>query len=95
MKKHSIKIGKTYLNSGYINPKKDASLLLGNKDEEILILTHDKKQLACKINRTANKNGSARIQGGNILKEYIGKNYKLNDELEFEVLNANTIKIIK
>lgn len=95
MKKHQIKIGKTYLESGYINPRKEASLLLGNNDEELIIVTHDDNKLTCKINRTANKNGSARIQGGNDLKNYIGRSYKLNDLIEFDIINKNTIKIIK
>lgn len=96
MKIYKIKIGKTYYNAGYFNPGKEASIELGDKNEKLLLYFNKKKiDIDCKINRTSNKNGTVRIYGGNEFKKFIQDKYKLNEDLEFEILSKTEINFVK
>ncbi len=96
MKIYKIKIGNTYYKAGYFNTGKEASLELEYKSEKVLLYFNKKKiDIDSKINRTSNKNGTVRIYGGNKFKKFIQDNYKLNEDLEFEIISKTEINFVK
>ena len=96
MKFFKIKIGETYYKAGYFNTGKAASMELDCNSEKVLLYFNKKKiDVDSKINRTSNKNGTVRIYGGYEFKKFIQDNYKLNEDLEFEILSKTEINFIK
>lgn len=45
------------------------------------------------INRTANKNGTARIMGGKELRNWIKNNFKANDTMKVDIISPIEIRL--
>lgn len=84
----------TYYNNRYFNPGMAASHNLGNHNEVLKIILRDQGEINTSINRVINANGSIRFYGGNDWINFIQANFHLNEEIHFEVINLNTIRII-
>lgn len=91
----TVKIGETYYKYGYINPGIKASSLLGEHNEDIIIVIGEDKSVSIKgkINRTANQNGSVRIGAITELSKYYQENYEIGDIAILEIIDKNKIKI--
>lgn len=94
MNNYNITLGQTYYNKGTFNPKAEASMLIGNHGEQIKIILKDQGEITTSINRTANKNGSVRLNPGNVWLEFLHKNYVLGDILTFKVVSPDEIQIL-
>lgn len=90
-----ISLGQTYFNQGFFNVSREYSSLFGSDNTNIDIHLGENidKPLQGYINRTANKNGTPRIMGGKELKNWIIKNYKLNELLQVEIISPVAIRL--
>lgn len=94
MNNYSVLLGNTYFNNGYFNPGVDASNNLDDHNMSLKIILRNKGEMNTTINREINANGSVRFYGGNEWINFIQDNFHLNEEIHFEVINPNTIKIL-
>lgn len=94
MNNYSVILGITYFNKGYFNPGIVASHNIGNHGEPLRLILRNQDEIIININRTTNRNESVRIYGGRPLKTFIQNNFHLNEEMFFEVINPNTVRII-
>lgn len=75
-----IKLGKTYYQTGFINPGKLASDALGQHGQPIIVTLGSDVKMQSKINRTANSNGSVRLVGDNgKIAAWLQRNFKQGD----------------
>lgn len=95
MNNYSIILGITYFNKGYFNLGVVASHIIDNHGKPLKLILMNQGEILININRTANKNQSVRLYGGKPLINFIQTNFHLNEEMYFEVINPNTIRIYK
>lgn len=94
MNNYTVILGNTYFNNGYFNTGLNASHNLGNQNEPLKIILRNQGEINTVINREINTNGSVRFYGGNYWINFIKANFHLNEEIHFEIINPNTIRII-
>ncbi|MGO4921407.1 hypothetical protein [Maribacter spongiicola] len=90
----SIKIIKTYFNSGFININKKASKILGDRGST-LTLEYKDIQLQIPINRTSIGLDSVRLYKGQEMIDLITENFELNEEIKFQVINPLFVRLEK
>src|SRR5579871_3474474 len=90
-----ILLGQAYYNQGFFNINREHSQLFGGDNEMIEIQLGKKSDVTIQgyINRTANKNGTPRIMGGKELRDWIKKNFKLNDVMKVDVISPIAIRL--
>ena len=97
--KFSIKLGKTYYHQGFFNISKQNSDKFSSDKTTIELQLGDNPKNIIKgyINRTANRNATPRIMVlkpfKEPFKEWIHKNYNLNDILKVDILSNVKIKL--
>jgi len=91
----SIKLGKVYWKTGFMNPGIGVSNLFGKHGEPIVIqLGWNGTTVIKKINRIANTNGSPRIYGGKPVSDWWQRHFKFEDTVQACILNPNHIVLL-
>jgi len=91
----SIKLGKTYWNTGFMNPGVKVSKFLGEHEQPILIeLGKGGKTVPSKIDRTANLNRSPRIYGGGQVRDWWQRHFSEGDTVTACILNPRHIVLL-
>ncbi len=88
-------LGQAYYNQGFFNVAQEYASLFGPDKAaiEILLGKNTNKAVHGYINRTANKNGTPRIMGGQELKHWIQENYRFNDVVKVDVLSLVSVRL--
>ena len=87
-----VRLGVTYYEGGFFNVSVNYEHLFATDGQPITI--HFGNNIwTDSINRTANRNGTPRIFGRNLLRDWFQANFKLNDMITVEVINQNSIRI--
>lgn len=94
MNNYQITLGQTYYNCGFFNIGVAASHLLGEDGENLILILRNERELSVRINRIINNNASVRLYGGNQLLLFIQRNFLQNDIMQFQIVNANLIRIL-
>lgn len=89
LKTFNILLGHAYYNQGFFNVGRENSELLGidNATINIQLGSIGGTMILGYINRTANKNGTARIMGGKELRNWIKINFKANDTMKVDIIS--------
>lgn len=92
----TILLAATYYRQGIVNPGVDASKHLGNNGDPLRITFSDgRTPVISKINRTANRNGSVRVIGGNAqIAEWFQDHFKEGDVLNGLVVDEHTLCLL-
>ena len=85
-----IKIGNPWSIMEICGGQKHSLSFLPLEGAEIILKPRNKKEILCKLVNNPNK----RILSNVELKDYIQKNFKIGDFLEFEMVNTNEMKIL-
>lgn len=90
-----IKLGKTYWNTGFMNPGNDVSHLLGKDGDEVLIqLGLGGRSIMRTIDRRANTNASPRIYGGAEVRDWWQRHFQPGAEVRAEIIGPNHIVLL-
>ncbi|GAA5504243.1 hypothetical protein Dxin01_04012 [Deinococcus xinjiangensis] len=83
-----------YYKGGFFNARRDFDDLIRQDEGEITVSagTEDLTFVG-KVDRTANKNGTARIRNLKGFKQWLQKNYRQDDVLDVEIVAPNLLKI--
>ena len=76
-----LKLGQTYYNKGFFNVARRFDDLVGGEGSVTLVLRDD-RPIEGKVNRTDNLNGTARIIGGVVLRDWFQRTYSKGDTVE-------------
>lgn len=76
-----LKLGQTFYSKGFFNVSRRFDDLVGDEGSVTLVLRDD-QPIEGKINRTANLNGTARIIGGVVLRDWFRRTYSEGDRVE-------------
>ncbi len=92
-----ISLGHTYCNQGFFNIARDYSDLIGadNATIDIQLGIKAERTIQGYINRTANRNGTPRIMGGQELRQWIHSNFRLNDNMKVDIISPVAIRAYK
>ncbi len=92
-----IKLGETYYKTGLINLGVDADKHIGAHGEPMCIHlgAWSENPIRSQICRSANRNGSARIQSRTAIAEWFQKNFKLGDAVRVNIIDRNDIVLMK
>lgn len=80
---------------GFINIRKAFSDLIDKNGNRITIELEDGPTLTARIDRTTNNNGTPRLYMGGEYKEWVQRNYAKGDNMRFEIINKNQMKLFK
>ncbi len=91
-----IKLGAAYYNQGLINPGSDASQILGDHGDPVIVyLGTQAEQVDSVINRTANANGSVRIVGNNRrIADWFKRYFRAGDVVEARVQDPRHVLLM-
>lgn len=84
---------KAYYNQGFFNVTINYDRYINNNEGSIELRVDGEKIINGWINRSANKNGTARIMGRTPLRDFFQSNFKQGDTVAMEILSPNSIKI--
>ena len=87
------KLGKTYYNSGFLNPGVKVDQYFGQVGEIVRLTAKNGEVYESAIDRTANVNKTARLKFSGIVP-YLSKNYHQDDILNIEIVDINELKEI-
>ena len=73
-----LKLEKTYYSKGFFNVLREFDHLVGNAGTVTLALRGN-GDVEGTVNRTWNRNGTARIMGGKVLRDWFQRNYSMLD----------------
>lgn len=90
-----IKLSPTAYNRGVINVEIEASELLGDTGTPLTVkCAEDGPSINTVINRTANRNGSVRLNGGETIATWFQKHFKEGDEVTAHILGSHRIELM-
>jgi hypothetical protein len=93
--KFPVTLGTAYYELGFCcNVGVEHNARIGSDGEELTVTLPNDEVIECKINRTANPNGTPRIYGGKVWREYVQANHGLGDVLEFEIISPHRLRIV-
>ena len=85
----AFKLGQAYWKQGFFNARREFDRYIGVEGPiEIRIPGH---VIAGRIDRKAQRNGTARIMGGTELRDYFQKTFSLGDEVEVEIVSPTVL----
>jgi hypothetical protein len=91
-----LKLQQTYLDRGYFNVTLEYDRYVRNSSGPVrLRLSRDGPEIEAKVNRSANKNGTARILGGVALRDWFQKNCELMDTVDVDLSSQEVIVLDK
>ena len=93
----AITLGTTYYTKGCINPGTEADKHIGAHDEHVCIHlgARSENPVQSTISRTANPNGTARIQSRAAVRDWFQEHFKLGDVVEANIIDRNNIILMK
>ena len=91
-----IELGTTYYTKGYINPGVEADKHIGAHGESVCIHlgSMSGNPARTRISRTANRNGTARIQSRIAVAKWFQKHFKLGDVVKANIVDRNNIVLM-
>jgi hypothetical protein len=90
-----IKLGKTYWDTGFMNPGTIVDKLLGEHGQPVTIqLGWNGKTATRTIDRNANPNGTVRIYGGRAVRDWWQRHFHQGDTVNACILNPNWIVLL-
>ena len=91
---YKLTLGKTYIANGFFNLGVEVERFVRSDNEEISIFLGKKQQLVTgTLNRDANANGTPRIFGGSVLKEWFAQ-YHVGDAVEVHIMDKDKLWLI-
>lgn len=91
---YSLTLHKTYFNKGFFNFGVGIGKYVQKRSGVGRILFGpSKKEIACRIDRSANRTGAPRIHGGAKLRDQFQSNCKLHDKVQVAILDESTFWI--
>jgi hypothetical protein len=91
-----LKLHKTYFEKGFFNVTVEFDRFLGSNLESIhMHIGETEETISGYINRTANKNGTARIMGGKELREWFQAGFQEKDTVFVEILSPTSLRMGK
>src|ERR1700730_13122234 len=93
-----LTLHKTYLEQGFFNVTVDFDNYVRQTEGtvDLLLLSGGKDQsVAAKVNRSANRNGTARMMGGTKLRDWFLSQFDVGARLDVDLGSAGQIRIQK
>lgn len=91
---YKLTLHKTYYDKGFFNiGVSDDKYIRPTSGSISITLGKSKRVLDATVNRSSNINGTARILGGNELRDWFYSNYSLKDEVKIHITSPTTIHI--
>lgn len=91
-----LKLEKTYFAKGFFNVRVGYDKYVRHDSGPVtLILGDGRHSVQGEVNRTANQNGTARIFGGDALRDWFQANFGLYDIVNVEFLSYERIRLSK
>ncbi|MGI0016747.1 MAG: hypothetical protein ACREBU_25265 [Nitrososphaera sp.] len=90
-----LKLHKTYYERGFFNVTVEYDKFVRSTEGTVDIVLSGNKHITGNINRSANKNGTARIMGGVQLRNWFQENFQVNDTIEVDLTLPDVIRLMK
>lgn len=91
-----LKLQETYFKQGFFNVVTDYDRYVRSADGPVRIrLGRDGDEIAGKVNRRVNPNGTPRILGGTRLRDWFQKNFKPMDSVAVDLTSQEVIVLEK
>jgi len=77
-----LTLHQTYWNQGFFNVPRDFDHLIGEDGESVTLTLNDGDAVtrtSARVNWTANRNGTPRIMGGTVLRDWFQANFEVLD----------------
>lgn len=92
MARYLLTLHKAYYNQGFFNIPVDFDRFVRSKEGALEIWLGD-RSIQAKVNRTANKNGTARIMGGVPLRDWFQTEFSMLDPVLVEFSDPESIRL--
>ena len=92
---YDLTLGKTYYENGFFNLGVAVDRFIRPDNGNItLYLGSNRQKIVGKVNRDANQNGTPRIFGGAVLRDWFFKNYQMGDTVNIFIESPTSISVI-
>jgi len=89
-----LRLEKTYYEQGFFNVPVSVDAHVGPHGTKVHIMTgQDAAPLPAQVNRTANRNATARIMGGRALRNYFRAHYQVGDSILVTILSPDRLRL--
>ncbi|MGD2253328.1 MAG: hypothetical protein PVF70_10490 [Anaerolineales bacterium] len=90
---YRMKLHKTYFERGFFNVPVAFDRFVGPGGSAVSLILEGGALLDGRINRSSNKNRTARVHGGRRLRQWFQSNFKLKEEVDVEFLSPTVLRI--
>lgn len=90
---YTLTLHKTYYEKGFFNLGIAVDKYVRPQSGAIAIMLDGRRELNARVDREANLNGTPRIHGGQELRDWFFKHYKLRDKIIVTILSPTVIRL--
>jgi hypothetical protein len=93
MPTYRLKLHKSYFDKGFFNVPVSFDRFVSPSEGQIAIVLEEGTVLEARLDRTSNRNRTARIHGGRQLRSWLHANFKVHDELDVEFISPDVVRL--
>jgi hypothetical protein len=92
-RRFKLTLHKTCYEQGFFNVPVEFDRFIRSSEGPVQLVLRKSRKVEGHINRTANRNGTARIMGGPELRDWFQQNYRLDDVVEVDISDLDSIHL--
>lgn len=93
MPTYRLKLHKSYFDKGFFNVPVAFDRFVSHSEGRIAVVLEEGLVVEARLDRTSNRNRTARIHGGRQLRSWLHANFKVHDELEVEFISPDVVRL--
>jgi hypothetical protein len=93
MPTYRLKLHKSYFDKGFFNVPVAFDRFVSPSEGQIAVVLEEGMVVEARLDRTSNRNRTARIHGGRQLRNWLHANFKVHDELDVEFISPDVVRL--